>query len=652
MLFFLNRMPRIITFDICSIVTLFFLLISLVIRKLTRGKSNVLYIILISIVFLSGIFDILRAYMPLKLLPSRASQIQIYIYNYLYYFFRNITTPVYILFIFSVCGMWHEFNKDILLKITWGVPVFTALALIVMNLVTNKLFIVTPELEYVRGPWLSYMRICAVWILAYSVICLVYNRNMISHQKFVLLLSLCPINIIGVLLQMYFPRYLLEIVCTTFPLIFISIAVQKPEEIIDMSSGSLNYQAFKDEIKRNLAAKRKLHFITVKIIHFDSIIETLGKENINSFLSHVVRGLYTICNNDEYDVYYLGNGGFSILTLRDDVNEIDTVAQKTRNFFAGKHEIHNITIMFDFKMCCVCCPKDLKDYDSVMTFDKNITTSVKEKNTLVYLKEIAQSPEFQVSNQIDRLIQNAIKNRLFEMYYQPIYDLKTRQYVAAEALIRLKSEDYGFISPDLFISAAEKSGAIHEIGDFVLEDVIGFIAENSLEDYGIHKIDINLSIAQCIESNLSEKIIDLLARYGVSPEKINLEITETSQEVKYDVIEHNINQLSEKGISFSLDDYGTGYSNILRLTRLPLDLIKLDKSFVDELDKPGMKTVISETISMLKRMNKKILIEGIETYEDFDYFRNAGCDYIQGFYFSKPLSQNDFFEFLRSTQNE
>ena len=603
-------------------------------------------------VFLSGVFDILRIYFPAKLPHTFNSVIQINIYNYLYFLTRNLSTPVYILFIFSVCGMWHEFNKDILLKITWGFPVFIVIALLIMNIFTNKLFIITPDLEYVRGSWLTYMRICAVWILAYSVICLIYNRQMISRQKFILLLSLCPINVIGVLIQQYWPQYLVEILCTTFPLIFISIAVQKPEEIIDMSSGSLNFQAYKDEIKRNLAAKRNLHFITVKIIDYDIIKNTLGKENISVFLSHVVRGLYTICNNDEYDVYYLGNGGFSILTLRDNTEEINQIAQKTRNFFAGKHEIHDINIMFDFKMCYVRCPEDLKDYDSVITFDKNILTSVKQKNTLVFLKEISGSTDFQISNQIDRIIQQAIKNDSFEMYYQPVYDVKTRQFVSAEALIRLYNDDYGFIPPSMFIPASEKIGAIHEIGDYVLEEVISFIAENNLEEYGIDYIEINLSIAQCIESNLSEKIIDLLARYNVSVDKINLEITETSQEVNYDIIEKNINNLSSKGIKFSLDDYGTAYSNILRLAKLPLDIIKLDKSFVDDLDKPGMKTIITETISMLKKMDKKILIEGIETYEDFDYFRNVGCDYIQGFYFAKPLAKKEFFEFLRSAKSE
>ncbi len=645
-------MPRIITFDICSLITLVILISSLFFRKMTRGKSNVLYIVLASVVFLSGVFDILRIYLPTKLPHETVSSIvQIYIYNYLYFIFRNLSTPIYILFIFSVCGMWHEFNKDILLKITWGVPVLAIVVIIVADTLVHKLFVITPQLEYVRGPWLSYMRICAVWILAYSVICLIYNRNMISRQKFYLLLTLCPINIIGVVIQQYFPQYMVEILCTTFPLLFISLAVQKPEEIIDLNSGSLNYYAFKEEIRRNLGAKRKLRFITIKILDFDKIKNTIGKDNVSSFLANIIKSLYSICGNDEYDVYYLGEGSFAILTLRDETNEIDTVAQKTRNFFVGRHEVHNINLMFDFKMCFVRCPEDLKDYDSVINFEKNLVHSVKEKNSLVYLREIASSTEFQINNQIDRIIQHAIRDNRFEMYYQPIYEINTRQYVSAEALIRLKDDTFGFVSPGIFIPAAEKTGAIHEIGDFVLEDVISFISQNNLEEYGIDYIELNLSVAQCIESNLSEKVMELLNKYTVSPDKINLEITETSQDVNYDVIENNINKLSDNGISFSLDDYGTGYSNILRISRLPLDIIKLDKSFVDDLDKPGMKTVISETIEMLKKMNKKILVEGVETYEDFDYFRNAGCDYIQGFYFSKPLTKKEFFEFMEASEN-
>ncbi|MBO4532277.1 MAG: EAL domain-containing protein [Treponema sp.] len=644
-------MERIITFDICSVITLIILILSLFIRRMTRGTSNVIFFLLTLVVFLSGIFDIARLCLP-KVLPHNAnSQTLLYALNYAYYLFRNLSTPIYILFIFSICGMWHDFYNDMLLKATWAFPVVSILILIIADCFVHKLFEITPELEYVRGPWLSYMRIAAIWILAYSVICLIYNKNMLSKHKFYLLISLCPINVIGVLIQSYWPQYMVEIICTTFPLLFISLAVQKPEEIIDMNSGSLNMQAFKNELKRNFAAKRKSRLVSMQIMNFESIKNQFGKENLRAFLSYIIKSLYLICKNDEYEVYYLDDGTFTVLTLKDDAHENEEIARRIRNFMAGRHNINNINLMLDFKICYFRCPEDLKDFDSVINFERNMLHILTETNSLVYLEEISNSKDFQIHHQIDHIIQRGISNNSFEMYYQPIYDIEKKQFVSAEALIRLKDEELGFISPAVFIPAAEKTGTIHQIGDFVLEDVISFISKNSIDYYGLEYIELNLSVAQCIESNLSEKILKLLEKYTVSPDQINLEITETSQNVNFEIIEKNINSLAQNGISFSLDDYGTGYSNILRMTQLPLHIIKLDKSFVDDLERPGMKTIIKETIAMLKKMNKKILIEGVETYEDFDYFRTAGCDYVQGYYFSKPLNRDEFFRFLESTND-
>lgn len=595
--------------------------------------------------------DIFRIYISDYAPHTSTFKFSSYVLNYLYLFFRNLSTPIYILFIFSVCGMWHDYNKDVLIKITWVVPVAAIIGLLISDCFFHKIFIITDDLVYVRGPWLKYLRICAIWLLVYSVICLVYNREMISRQKFYLLLSLSPINILGVLIQMNYSRYMVEVLCTTFPLLFISLVVQKPEEIMDMNSGSLNFQAFKEEVHRNFVAKRKLFLFMIKILDFDKLRNQLGKENIKYFLSYLIKEMYSICNNDEYDAYYLGEGCFSIFTLRDNEEDNKLIIQKIKDFLAGKHEIHKINIMFDFKICFITCPDDLKSYDSVMIFQKNMQQIINDTNTVVYLSDIADSREFQIHHQIDHIISKGIENSSFEMYYQPIYSIKKKQFVSAEALIRLRDDNLGFISPAIFIPAAEKNGAIHQIGDFVLEDVISFISQNDIEKYGLEYIELNLSVAQCIESNLSEKVMNLLEKYMVSPDKINLEITETSENLNFDVIERNIHLLSSKGISFSLDDFGTGYSNIMRITKLPLNLIKLDRSFVDDLEKPGMKIIISETVSMLKKMNKKILIEGVETYEDFDYFRNVGCDYVQGYYFSRPLTKSDFFEFLKNAND-
>ena len=238
------------------------------------------------------------------------------------------------------------------------------------------------------------------------------------------------------------------------------------------------------------------------------------------------------------------------------------------------------------------------------------------------------------------------------MYYQPIYNLKEKRFTSAEALIRLKDDEYGMISPGLFIPVAEKNGAIHQIGEFVFDDVCRFVSDNKLHELGLQYVEINLSVAQCIESNFYSKVSNVLQKYKINPTFINLEITETAMNMNHEVSDLNINRLSEMSINFSLDDYGSGYSNIKRIMSLPLSIIKLDKTFADEFQNNDMKVVIASTISMFRKINKEILIEGVESKEARDYFESVGCDYIQGYFFSKPLPQNEFIEFLRLHNEE
>ena len=199
----------------------------------------------------------------------------------------------------------------------------------------------------------------------------------------------------------------------------------------------------------------------------------------------------------------------------------------------------------------------------------------------MHADEIFGQKQFMLMSKLDDIIERAYVNHKFQVYYQPIYSIKQKRFVSAEALLRLIDDEYGFVSPELFIPAAEKSGAIYKIGDYVTEEVCRFIASEEYKTLGLDYIEINLSAAQCAQDELVENTLTMLKKYGVSPDSINLEITETAAAESHSAMERNMQKLSESGISFSLDDYGTGYSNIKRVVSLPLKIVKLDKAFVD-----------------------------------------------------------------------
>ena len=299
------------------------------------------------------------------------------------------------------------------------------------------------------------------------------------------------------------------------------------------------------------------------------------------------------------------------------------------------------------KNCIVRCPEDIDGYAGVMNFENVLMKSIPDSGKVIALSEMADTKDFKLKNELDDVISNAIKNHKFKMYYQPVYSAEKMKFVSAEALIRLIDDKYGFVPPSLFIPAAESSGAIHQIGDYVLDEVCSFIERIDMDALGLEYIEINLSIAQCIETDFVQKVRNILQKHNVDVSKINMEITETVADFDPTMVDKNVFALSKAGIKFSLDDYGTGYSNIKRVTRLPFDIVKLDKSFVDEMDDPKMWIVIKNTVNMLHEMKKDILVEGVEEKRTLDRFLDIGCEYIQGYYFSKPLPEDDFIAFIK-----
>ncbi len=186
----------------------------------------------------------------------------------------------------------------------------------------------------------------------------------------------------------------------------------------------------------------------------------------------------------------------------------------------------------------------------------------------------------------------------------------------------------------------------------MLEKVCSFIASGEFKELGLQYIEINLSVAQCMQADLADKILQIMKRYGVTPDKINLEITETAASYSQNIMMENLEKLTREGIEFSLDDYGTGYSNIKSVASLPIKIVKLDKTFVDSENNPRMWTVLKNTIKMLKDMNMHIVVEGVETEGLVKKFTDLNCEYIQGYYYSRPIPESDFVAFMRKHAGE
>lgn len=634
--------------DICATITVLMLIASLAFRKQTMGRSNMLFLGLCFCVFFAGLTDILSYVLDGIYVGTTDGVTYKAFLDYIYFIVRNFTTPLYILYVCSQMGIWHKIAYGKVLHAVWSVPYTIDLILLISNPWTKFVFYFDSTGTYQRGTLIYFLYIAAFFYMFLGLGILLYYLKNIDKKKLLILLLFLPINALAVIIQLLFPQFRIEVMATVLLLLIVIITVQKPEEMMDRVVGTMSNNAFMLDMRQAFNFKRPMSVLFINFTNHGMLRNNLGLFSYNILLKRLADKTSQISKIMEVypDIYYLDNGSFAVVTNELKADKLLDIGRMIHAYMQEPVKLSHMETMVNTLVCMVQCPKDINDFDVFISFSRNFQQKLEDHNRVIVLSDVSSSRDFMMKSQLDAIINRGIQNRRFQMYYQPIYSLKKHRFVSAEALIRLYDDEYGFVPPSLFIPAAEESGAIHKIGDFVIEDVCRFISSQNFVDLGLEYIELNLSLSQCIEQNLPEKIKGYMDKYGVSPDQINLEITETAADYDPTITDKNINELAQMGISFSLDDYGTGYSNIKRVVSLPLDIVKLDKCLVDDMDSNQMWTVITHTVRMLQRMDKKILVEGVETEHALRKFENIGCDYIQGYYFSKPLSEGEFIFFI------
>ena len=252
-----------------------------------------------------------------------------------------------------------------------------------------------------------------------------------------------------------------------------------------------------------------------------------------------------------------------------------------------------------------------------------------------------------------QMIRDALAEDRLVVYYQPIYAVSEKRFTSAEALVRIVDRDGNLVPPGAFIQVAEDTGLIIDIGRRVLEKTCQFYQSNHLDSFGLRYIEVNLSVVQCADTKLSDDYIGIMERADIEPSHINLEITEsTSAQEKQTMISHMERMISH-GVVFSLDDFGSGASNLNYIMDMPVQIVKFDKEMTQAyFSNDKAKYVMDAAMHMIHGMGLEIVAEGVETEDQYRKMEEIKINYIQGFYFSKPLPEQEFLAFLRQSNVE
>ena len=419
-------------------------------------------------------------------------------------------------------------------------------------------------------------------------------------------------------------------------MVVLYVMLEAPESYQDKQFACFNSYAFDIYCSDMRRYKKKFSLLEIRL---------LDEEVPKSFRFHPIQTPAKVISmmKQEKGVFIFKNADNSVFAVSEKTEKLKKVYKLCSDFVApfGIQNCVEYLLIEDSGVF-----ENSVDLSGLLTYSGRLSTEragelVTVSNALI--KGYAE--EDNIANEI----RNALKEDRIEVFYQPIYSLHSASFETAEALVRMRGRDGRLVSPSAFIPVAEKRGLIVELGERIFEKVCQFISEDNPVGFGVHYLEVNLSVVQCERAELAEKLTHIMNSYHISPDKLNFELTETGAiKAKLPLLE-NMSRLCEHGATFSLDDFGKGQSNLIYLIEMPVSILKMDyeltKSYhVNE----KARHIICSVVELAHSLGLKVVAEGIETEQELTAIRETGVDYIQGYYFSRPMPKDDYLTFIRS----
>jgi len=426
------------------------------------------------------------------------------------------------------------------------------------------------------------------------------------------------------------------------------------DSLTDLANRAYFYDSLEKEIIRSPRTNESLAVLFIDLDHFKFINDHYGHDvgdlllkNISTMLKNSVRegDLVARMGGDEFSV---------ILYDIDDANGMARVAQNILNKIKKPIDIQGVKINVSasigiayYEGYGITMEELIKSADTAMYSAKS-----QGRNNYQFFS-MSMHAKVQEKLNIQIKLQQADLNKEFYLVYQPQVSLSKNKIVRCEALLRWQPQEGPAIAPDKFIPIAEESGQIETLGDWVLKEVCRQISIwNALLNSKEITVAINVSVRQLTNDKFQNTLANLLQDYSISPKQIEIEITETAMSSDYEKMVEELGKIHQLGAFISIDDFGTGHASLENLRHLPLDKLKIDRSFIkdigiDQCDEDITKVIIA----VAKKMSLELVAEGIETVDQLVFLATEGCDIIQGYYFSKPLQPEQIFLYLKNNNN-
>ena len=422
--------------------------------------------------------------------------------------------------------------------------------------------------------------------------------------------------------------------------------------LFDSLTGLANRRLFTDRMGQSIIAARrrntKAALLFLDLDQFKRINDTLGHDAGDQLLLIIAERLKS-CVRAQDTVARLGGDEFTVL-LNDihDAQSITNIAKHILKSLKSPIMLGKQEVIISTSIGITVAPDDSQEVDVLM---KNADLALyrakdRGRDGYYFFTEELNTKALKLLH-IEQELRHALQMDEFTILYQPQVCLKTGMISSVEALIRWHHPVRGEVAPDDFISIAEETGLIVQIGEWVLRNACTQIQMLQRLTGQKIKVAVNLSGRQFADPNLEQVIYDVIESSGLEAKYLELEVTESMLMDNIDKVIEQLNRIKQTGTTITIDDFGSGYSSLSYLKRLPVDILKVDREFVKDIpDDLNDMEITSAIIAIAHKLNLKVIAEGVETIDQRDFLVINKCDFAQGYYFSKPLSFEDLYEFF------
>ena len=471
----------------------------------------------------------------------------------------------------------------------------------------------------------------AIYILSTIITTIAYRKQM-PGRRFVAMLLWQGIWLLAAVIQFVEPQLLLVGFASAFGMVILYIQLENPSEYIDGSTGLFTTNALSAYVHDKYRFGKRFSMFTAKIHYLTNYVD------YNMEQDAVIRTARALVALGPEPAFRIDDDTFCVL-----YDDKDRMFERAANIKMQKDGVTDLPA----KGTYLLIPDSLEMSGPDEFFRFLHTYLESEQEIVVADKDLVE--KLRKQNRIKELIDEALQEDRVEVFYQPFYNVKDDCFNVAEALVRIRLKNGELVPPGEFIPVAEESGQIIPLGIRVFEKVCRFLSRGEAQKHGLEQIEINVSAAQFDYENPSKFVLEYIEQYSLDPRWINLEITETAAAKNKEIMLRNMNRLIEKGISFSLDDFGTGRSNIDYFVNMPVNIIKFDYTFTRGFfDNEKTKYVLTGMVDILHKMDMEVVAEGIETEEQMKVMKSMGVEFIQGYYYSRPIPEQEFMSFLIS----